>query len=51
MLRAKLWKPEHWPDASATAGISEAMVTHAKLSMTPEELDRLAEQEGLTRLY
>jgi hypothetical protein len=27
------------------------MIAHAKLDTTPEELDALAEKEGLTRLY
>lgn len=51
MLRAKLWQPEAWPDASATAGIAEAMIAHAKLDTTPQELDAIAEREGLTKLY
>lgn len=51
VLRSKLWKPEAWPDSSQTAGIAEAMVVHAKLDTTPEELDAIAQKEGLTRLY
>jgi len=51
VLRAKLWQPEQWPDSSKTAGIAAAMIAHAKLDTTPEELDALAEREGLTRLY
>ena len=49
--RSKLWQPERWPDSSNTAGIAAAMVAHAKLDTTPEELEALAEREGLTRLY
>jgi PPOX class probable FMN-dependent enzyme len=51
VLRAKLWQPEQWPDSSNTAGIAAAMIAHAKLDTTPEELEALAEREGLTRLY
>lgn len=51
VARAKLWQPDAWPDSSDTAGIAEAMVVHAKLDTTAEELDALAEKEGLTRLY
>ncbi len=51
VVRSKLWQPEAWPDASDTAGIVEAMIVHAKLDATPEELKALAEKEGLTRLY
>lgn len=51
VVRAKLWQPEYWPDSSKTAGIAEAMIVHAKLDMTPEELEALSEREGLRRLY
>jgi len=51
VLRAKLWQPEQWPDSSKTAGIAAAMIAHAKLDTTPEELEALAQREGLTRLY
>jgi uncharacterized protein len=51
IIRAKLWQPDAWPDSSDTAGIAEAMIAHAKLDTTPEELEELAEKEGLTQLY
>ncbi len=51
VVRAKLWQPDHWPDSSNTAGIAEAMIAHAKLDTTPEELEAIAEREGLKRLY
>ena len=51
VLRSKLWQPDQWPDSSDTAGIAAAMIAHAKLDTTPEELEALAEREGLTRLY
>jgi len=51
IVRAKLWQPDHWPDSSTTAGIAKAMIAHSKLDTTPEELEALAEREGLTRLY
>ena len=51
VLRAKLWQPEQWPDSSNSAGIAEAMIAHAKLNTTPEELEALAQREGLTQLY
>jgi hypothetical protein len=49
VLRAKLWQLEQWPDSSNT--VAAAMIAHAKLDTTPEELEALAEREGLTRLY
>jgi PPOX class probable FMN-dependent enzyme len=51
VVRARLWQPEQWPDSSNTAGIAEALIAHAKLDTTPEELEAIAEREGLTRLY
>jgi PPOX class probable FMN-dependent enzyme len=51
VVRAKLWQPEAWLDSSDTAGIAEAMIAHARLDTTPEELEALAEKEGLTQLY
>jgi len=51
VLRAKLWQPEQWPDSSNTAGIAEAMIAHARLDTTPEELEAMAAREGLTQLY
>jgi PPOX class probable FMN-dependent enzyme len=51
IVRAKLWQPDEWPDSSGTADIAEAMIVHAKLDTTPEELTAFAEKEGLTRLY
>jgi PPOX class probable FMN-dependent enzyme len=51
VVRAKLWQPDEWPDSSRTADIAEAMIVHAELDTTPDELEALAEKEGLTRLY
>jgi len=51
VIRSKLWKPEEWPDSSSTADIEDAMIVHAKLDATREQLIAFAEQQGLTRLY
>ena len=51
VVRAKLWQPEQWPDSSNTAGIAEAMIAHARLDITPQELEDMAERKGLTKLY
>lgn len=51
VMRSKLWKPEEWPDSSSTADIEDAMIAHAKLDATREQLIAFAEQQGLTRLY
>jgi len=51
MIRSKLWQPDAWPDHSSTADIAEAMIAHARLDMTADELTSIAEKEGLTDLY
>lgn len=51
IARSKLWEPDAWPDSAGTADIAQAMIVHANLDTTPEELDAMAEKEGLTRLY
>ena len=51
MVRSKLWQPDAWPDHTKLADIGEAMIEHAKLDITPAELQEKAEREGLTRLY
>ncbi len=51
IVRARMWQPDEWPDSSDTAGIAEAMIAHARLDTTPDELEALAETEGLTQLY
>jgi len=51
VIRSKLWKPDTWPDSSKTADIGEAMIAHAKLDTTPEELEAMAKKHGLLELY
>jgi len=51
VVRARLWEPEAWPDSSGTAGINEAMIAHARLDVTPEELREEAVRDGATTLY
>ena len=51
VVRSKLWQPEHWQDSSDTASIVSAMIAHAKLETTPEELKARMDQAGVTQLY
>jgi len=51
VIRAGLWEPESWPDATSTPGIDEAMIAHAKLDLTPEELYQAAVEDGAATLY
>ena len=51
IVRSKLWEHESWPDSSNTASIAEAVITHADLSMTPEEYNDLMVSEDRVKLY
>ena len=51
VVRANLWQPEAWPDSSGTANIAEAMIAHAKLDMTEEQLHQAAVEDGVVDLY
>ena len=51
MVRGQIWKPEAWPDSEELADIGTAVIAHAKLDDTPEQLREKAEREGLTKLY
>ncbi len=51
MQRSKLWEPAQWPDHADTASISEAVVSHAQLDVTPEEFDKHARESGMRELY
>jgi PPOX class probable FMN-dependent enzyme len=51
VIRAGLWEPDKWPDASRTLDIGEAMIAHAKLDQTPEELFDEVVKDGTATLY
>ena len=51
MVRSKIWQPEAWPDSSDTPTISEAMIKHGNLKITPEELRAEAERTDTLKLY
>ena len=51
MVRSKLWQPTTWADSADTADIVTAMIAHAKLDTTPEDLKAQMERAGVTRLY
>ena len=51
MHRSKLWQPDQWPNSESLPDIGQAMIKHAKLEMTPDELEALATREGLLELY
>ena len=51
VIRAGLWEPDSWPVSSHTPDIGAAMVAHAKLDITPEQLHDEAIRDGTTTLY
>ena len=51
MVRSKIWQPDAWPDSSDTPTISEAMIKHGNLAITPDELRAEAERTDSLKLY
>lgn len=51
VMRSHLWQPEEWPDSSTLPDIGRAMVQHAKLDISAEELEARAVRDGLLDLY
>jgi len=51
MVRARMWKPEEWPDTSDVPTLAQAMVAHGKLTETINEMQKLIDNDGKTRLY
>ncbi len=51
IVRSKLWKPEEWPDRKNVPTLAEAMVAHAKLSDSIDEMQAIIDDDGATRLY
>jgi len=51
IVRSNLWQAEKWQGHSHLANINETYIQHARLSMSEEEFDRLAEEKGWKTLY
>jgi len=51
MVRSHLWEPEKWPDLSQVPTLAEAMVVHAALSETTQDMQDLIDMDGEKRLY
>lgn len=50
-VRSRLWRSESWPDASGVPSLAAAMVAHAKLALQVEEMQKIIDNDGKTRLY
>ena len=51
VMRSHLWVPEKWPDASETPDVMDAMIAHADLAMTKEDLFAEVLKDGTEKLY
>jgi PPOX class probable FMN-dependent enzyme len=51
IIRSALWKPAKWPETAGLPSIGEAMVRHARLDVTPDELLARTAREGINALY
>jgi uncharacterized protein len=51
MARAKIWKPDEWPDTVDVPSLAEAMVEHGKIAETREQMQAIIEKDFATRMY
>lgn len=51
VVRAKLWKPEDWPDRANVPTLAEAMVAHGSLSESILEVQAVVDHDGANRMY
>jgi PPOX class probable FMN-dependent enzyme len=51
MARSNLWKPEAWPDLGNVPSLAEAMIAHAKLSLSRGEMQAIIDDSFNNRMY
>ncbi len=51
VVRAELWKPEHWPDPADVPSLSAAIIDQKKLAVTREQMDAAMAKDVRERLY
>ena len=51
MTRSNLWKAEAWPDLTNVPSLAEAMIAHAKLSLTRGEMEAIIDDSFKNRMY
>jgi PPOX class probable FMN-dependent enzyme len=51
MARSRLWTPSEWPDRTRVPTLAEAMVAHAALSESVQELQHIIDEESAKRMY
>ena len=50
-VRAGLWQPERWPDASAVPPLAEAIISHCGLQAAVPEVQSHLEHDEKEHLY
>jgi PPOX class probable FMN-dependent enzyme len=51
MVRSHLWEPEHWPGLEGVPTMAQALVAHAKLAQSAEEVQASIDEGVRERLY
>jgi len=51
MIRSGFWDPERWPDTRELPTFAEALIAHAKLQNSVEEINEVIEAGNRDRLY
>jgi predicted pyridoxine 5'-phosphate oxidase superfamily flavin-nucleotide-binding protein len=51
MVRSGLWKKDQWPERSDVPTLAQALVAHATLSQSVDEVQARIDNDGSTRLY
>ena len=51
MIRSHLWEPAAWPSLDGLPSLAEAVIAHARLSQTVEEIQAFVDADERTRLY
>ena len=50
-VRAGLWRPETWRDASSVPSLAQAMIAHSKLAIGVADMQEIIDRDGKNRLY
>jgi hypothetical protein len=51
MIRSHLWDPSNWPPLNGLPSLAETAIAHAKVPGTVDEIQRLIDDDEITRLY
>jgi uncharacterized protein len=51
LIRSGLWQPESWPDISEVSTLAQALVAHAKLAESVEDIQTMIDKNYREHLY